>query len=114
MAEVTSLSDCRLSINGWFHTKTPPIFDTPSFKPTEGLFSSNELKSKEVDIDLESWINEDYLEIGTINFIQKQIEENSEISLKSFFKGESFSEILHILQSKGIRNYIELNITQKL
>lgn len=101
MAEITSLSDCRLSINGWFHTKTPPVFETPPYQPTDGLFSKIEFKAKEVDIELESWINEDYLEVGAINLIQKQIEENSEISLKNFFKDESFREVLRILQSKG-------------
>lgn len=98
---MTSLSGCRLSINGWFHTKTSPVFKTPHYYPLEGLFSNIELKAKEVDIDLESWINEDYLEMGAISLIQKQIEENSEISLKHFFKEESFREILEILQSKG-------------
>lgn len=102
MAEVTSLSDCRLSINGWFHTKTPPIFQTPLYQPLDGLFSRNKFKAKEVDIELESWINEDYLEVEAINVIQKQIEENSEISLKNFFKDESFREISQILQSKGM------------
>lgn len=101
MAEITSLGDCRLSINGWFHTKTPPVFETPLYESPDGLFGKTECKAKEVDIELESWINEDYLEVGAINLIQKQIEDNSEISLKSFFKEESFREILQILQSKG-------------
>lgn len=105
MAEVTSLSDCRLSINGWFHTKTPPVFKTPLYQPSDGLFSKNEFKAKEVDIELESWINEDYLEVEAINLIQKQIEENSEISLKNFFKEESFREISQILQSKGMISF---------
>lgn len=105
MAEVTSLSDCRLSINGWFHTKTPRIFQTPLYQPLHGLFSTNEFKAKEVDIELESWINEDYLEVEAINLIQKQIEENSEISLKNFFKDESFREISQILQSKGLISF---------
>lgn len=95
------MSDCRLSINGWFHTKTPPVFKTPTHQPSEGLFSNIELKAKEVDIELESWISEDYLEDGAISLIQKQIEDNSEISLESFFKEESFREIQQILQSEG-------------
>lgn len=90
-----------MSINGWFHTKTPPIFETPLFNPSGGLFGNIVLKSKDVDIDLELWINENYLEVAAINLIQKQIEENSEISLKNFFKEESFGEILQTLQSKG-------------
>lgn len=107
MAEVTSLGDSRLSINGWFHTKTPPVFETPLYNPPEGLFGKTALKAKEVDIELESWINEDYLEVGAITVIQKQIEDNSEISLDNFFKEESFREILQILQSKG--NFLIVN-----
>nr|CAH7729214.1 unnamed protein product [Callosobruchus chinensis] len=101
VAEVTSLSDCRMSINGWFHTKIPPKFEMPLFMPPEqGLYSNNTLRPKEVDIDLESWINEDYLGIKSIKLIQRHIEENSEISLHHFFKQESFREIQQTLKSR--------------
>lgn len=99
---MTTLSDCRLSINGWFHTKVSPTFKSPLYKPIEnGLYSKECLKPKEVDIDLECWINEDYLEKSAIKFIQKHIEENSEMSLKSFFKHESFNEILQMLKDES-------------
>ncbi|KAG5870883.1 hypothetical protein JTB14_035751 [Gonioctena quinquepunctata] len=108
VAEVTTMDDCRLSINGWFHTKVPPVFKTPQYNPPEsGLYSNRCIKAKEVDIDLESWINEDYLNFKSIKLIQNQIEENSEISLKMFFKNESFGEVLHSLQSEDI-NWIKV------
>ncbi|XP_018577996.1 prolyl 3-hydroxylase OGFOD1 isoform X2 [Anoplophora glabripennis] len=101
--EVTSLNNCRLSINGWFHTKYPPIFQTPPYKPLEnGLYSKNFIKAKDVDIELVSWINEDYLEMKAVKLIQKHIEENSEISLRNFFKKESFNEIVQSLNNKDI------------
>ncbi|KAJ8932550.1 hypothetical protein NQ318_000702 [Aromia moschata] len=87
VAEVTSMNNCRLSINGWFHTKVPPTFETPPFKPlTNGLYSKNVIKAKEVDIDLESWINEDYLEIKAIKLIQKHIEGKLRNFIKKFFQ----------------------------
>ncbi|KAJ8928038.1 hypothetical protein NQ314_019450 [Rhamnusium bicolor] len=106
VAEVTSMNDCRLSINGWFHTKIPPTFEMPLYTPLEnGLYSKNIIKVKEVDIDLESWINEDYLEVKAIKVIQEYIEVNSEISLRGFFKKESFNEILQTLKSEGNELY---------
>lgn len=47
-------------MNGCFHNKTLPVFETP----LEGLFGKMTLKTKEVDIEFESWINEGYLEVG--------------------------------------------------
>nr|XP_023022848.1 prolyl 3-hydroxylase sudestada1 [Leptinotarsa decemlineata] len=102
VAEVTCMDDCRLSINGWFHTKVSPVFNSPSYNvPESGLYSNESIKAKEVDIDLESWINEDYLNFKAIKLIQEHIEENSEISLRMFFKNESFNEILQTLRSEG-------------
>ncbi|KAJ8920215.1 hypothetical protein NQ315_011876 [Exocentrus adspersus] len=99
--EVISTNNCRLSINGWFHTKDPPIFHSPIYKPLEnGLYGKNYTTAKEVDIELTSWINDDYLEAKAIKLIQKHIEENSEISLRSFLKKESFNEVLRTLKSE--------------
>lgn len=96
---MTSKDDCRLSINGWFHTKIPPVFEMPFYKrPRSGLFGSLYAEPQKLDLDLESWINPDYLEQSTMNYIQNHIEENSEISLKHFFKSEVIEEVLQILQ----------------
>lgn len=95
-----------MSINGWFHTKISPTFQSPPYKPLEnGLYSKSCIKAKEVDIELVSWINEDYLDMKAIKLIQKHIEENSEISLRSFFKKESFNEILQTLKDEGNNKY---------
>ncbi|XP_050313295.1 prolyl 3-hydroxylase OGFOD1 [Anthonomus grandis grandis] len=103
VAEVTSLNKYRLSINGWFHTKKPPVFTTPLYvTPSEGLYSQNYLHSKAVDINLESWINDEYLDPKAIRLIQKHVEENSEISLRNFFKKESFQEVSENLQQNEI------------
>ncbi|CAG9819240.1 unnamed protein product [Phaedon cochleariae] len=104
VAEVTCKDDCRLSINGWFHTKIPPVFETPSYiLPDEGLYSKNVNKAIQVDIDLNSWINEDYLNSSSMQLIQKHIEEYSEISLRGFLKNESFNEILSCLQDEDLK-----------
>ncbi|CAH0555517.1 unnamed protein product [Brassicogethes aeneus] len=103
VAEVTSLSDCRLSINGWFHTKIPPVFETPVYDASiSAIFGDKYLKSREVDIDLQTWICEDYLETKSVKLIQQHIEENSEISLKHFLKQEPFNEVLKILKSSDV------------
>ncbi|CAH1102533.1 unnamed protein product [Psylliodes chrysocephalus] len=104
VSEVTSIDDTRLSINGWFHVKVPPVFKLPIYPPLEsGLYSRHTVKAKEVDIDLESWIAEDYLNSRAIKLIQRHIEENSEISLKKFLRAECFVEISRALESPDIR-----------
>lgn len=102
MGEVTSLNKYRLSINGWFHVKSPPVFEIPLYTPMKNSLYSNDYKpSKVVDIDLETWIRDDYLNSKAVKLIQRHIEENSEISLKGFFKEESFNEVLSTLQGNG-------------
>ncbi|CAG9856822.1 unnamed protein product [Phyllotreta striolata] len=104
VAEVTTIDDTRLSINGWFHVRIPPTFITPPYSPLEnGLYSKNTLKAKDVDIDLDSWVSEDYLDRKTIKMIQKHIEENSEISLRKFLKTECFDEIKRALNEQDIK-----------
>ncbi|XP_044753908.1 prolyl 3-hydroxylase sudestada1 [Coccinella septempunctata] len=107
VAEVTTLEDTRLTINGWFHVRTPPVFQSPHFEyPVSSLFGKRELKPVEKDLLLESWIEESYLnnEDGTLEDIQKHIEENSEISLREFFRKEALDEIeqcLEIIEENG-------------
>jgi len=104
VAEVTALGKYRLSINGWFHTKDPPVFNTPVYNPLEdGLYSKKYTSPKVVDINLESWINNDYLDKSSVQLIQKHIEEHSEISLRDYLKHESFSEVAFSLQDKEIK-----------
>ncbi|XP_066258188.1 prolyl 3-hydroxylase sudestada1 [Euwallacea similis] len=99
VAEVTSLNKYRLSINGWFHTKPPPVFEIPRYVPSDNsLYSNNYKQSKKVNVNLEVWVRDEYLDNMAIKQIQKHIEENSEISLKSFFIDETFKEISRTLQ----------------
>lgn len=99
---MTSLNKYRLSINGWFHTKAPPVLNAPLYKPLpNSLYSHDCHHSKLVDIDLATWVKEDYLNSKTIKLIQSYVEENSEISLKEFFRKESFAAVSDSLKSHG-------------
>ncbi|XP_066157201.1 prolyl 3-hydroxylase sudestada1 [Euwallacea fornicatus] len=99
VAEVTSLNKYRLSINGWFHTKAPPVFEVPRHVPlNDSLYSNKYKQSKKVNVDLEVWVRDEYLDNKAIKLIQNHIEENSEISLKSFFIDEPFKEVSCTLQ----------------
>ncbi|XP_045473021.1 prolyl 3-hydroxylase OGFOD1 [Harmonia axyridis] len=101
VAEVTALEDTRLTINGWFHVRTPPEFQSPHFEyPVSSLLGKTELKPIEKDLLLESWVRESYLnnEDGTLEDIQKYIEENSEISLTDFFRKEALDEVEQCLE----------------
>lgn len=102
---MTTKNHCRLSINGWFHTKTPPVFQSPFYTaPPGGLFGNQRLKPKELDLDLESWVKLDYLDAKNIVYIQKYIEHNSEISLPGYFKREAFEGVLESLKYEGKQN----------
>ncbi|XP_025832945.1 prolyl 3-hydroxylase sudestada1 isoform X2 [Agrilus planipennis] len=103
VSEVTSKNNCRLSINGWFHSKLPPIFQAPLYNPpTNGIFSQHFISPQEADIDLSDWISEEYLDDKTAEDIQAHIEENSEISLCSYFKQVVIQTILEELKIDGI------------
>ncbi|EFA10164.1 prolyl 3-hydroxylase OGFOD1 [Tribolium castaneum] len=100
VAEVTSLEDTRLSINGWFHTDKPSTFTTPKYKPyPDGLFGEKQNPPIEFDSELALWLTEGYLECDIIKEIQEYFEDHSEISLKNFFKVEPFNELKLILTS---------------
>ncbi|KAK9890876.1 hypothetical protein WA026_012221 [Henosepilachna vigintioctopunctata] len=100
VTEVLDKEASRMSINGWFHAKTAPVFEIPQFEyPSNSLFGSNKIKPQHSDILLESWIDENYInnDDGTLDNIQKHIEENSEISLTNFFKMEALLEVMNCL-----------------
>jgi Rps23 Pro-64 3,4-dihydroxylase Tpa1-like proline 4-hydroxylase len=103
VSEVTSLGDSRLSINGWFHTKVPPVYDTPSFKSyPDGLFGEKQYKAIDFDSDLSSWLTDGYLECDVISEIHEYFEEHSEISLKNFLREEPFNELSQLLDSNSL------------
>lgn len=93
-----------MSINGWFHCKNAPIYKTPTRKrPEKGLYSNQMVPAEDIDIDLETWISSIYLEGDAIVEIQRQIEDNSEISLRKFFNEEPLEELLANLQYDGLK-----------
>ncbi|KAJ3642745.1 hypothetical protein Zmor_025502 [Zophobas morio] len=103
VAEVTSFGDTRLSINGWFHTESPPVYESPQFQPyPEGLYGDKIYKQINFDSELSSWICDEYLESDITEDIQEYFEQHSEISLKNFLKQESFNEISLILTSDSL------------
>lgn len=95
--EVKSLTQCRLSINGWFHTKTNPIFETPLFTFLDNsLHGSIKYTASFFDGDLKSWITSTYLDQDVRVDIKDYFEENSEVQLKDFFRPEALSELMDI------------------
>ncbi|XP_060532413.1 prolyl 3-hydroxylase OGFOD1 [Cylas formicarius] len=103
VAEVVTLNDCRLSINGWFHTKTPPVFKTPEFIPSESsIYGQVAVKAKDVDVDLAFWLDDNYVAPEAIRVIQRHIEEHSEISLRHFFKPNLFDNVVKELRKENV------------
>lgn len=94
-----------MTINGWFHCKTTPTLYKPPARqrPEKGLYSNRTTPAEDVDIDLETWISSIYLEGEAIAEIQRQIEDNSEISLRKFFNEEPLEELLANLQYDGLK-----------
>lgn len=101
---MTCKDDCRMSINGWFHCKNAPVHKSlPKKRPDKGLYSNSFLQAQDVDIDLDTWISSIYLEAEAMAEIQRQIEDNSEISLRKFFNDEPFEEVLSNLRYDGLK-----------
>lgn len=93
---------CRFSINGWFHVEVPPKFDAPLYKEmSSGLYGKHSILPTDLILELESWIMPDYLKQRTITFVQHHIEENSEISLKNFFRFDKIKEIINNLGNES-------------
>lgn len=97
--EVRSLTECRLSINGWFHTKTNPVFATPVFNFLDNsLYGCIKHSQSVFDGDLKSWIIDTYLNTGTAKDIRDYFEHNSEVQLRDFFRPEPLSELIDIFR----------------
>lgn len=93
-----------MSINGWFHCKNASIHKSlPRKRPENGLYSLKSFQAQNVDIDLNTWISSIYLEADAMAEIQRQIEDNSEISLRKFFREKPFEEVLANLQYDGLK-----------
>lgn len=97
------MDHCRLSINGWFHTAQPNPDVAPELEPpAKGLFSKNLLRPIDCNMHLNNWISSEYLQKTTREDIQKQIENESEISLHEFFKKDKYEDLFEALQNCGI------------
>ncbi|KAF5298184.1 hypothetical protein FQA39_LY02608 [Lamprigera yunnana] len=104
VAEVLNWDDCRMSINGWFHTKTPLVFNTPLYiKPTYGLFCDITMIPHNIDVDLKLWIQPVYLDPENAQHIQKQMEEDSEISLRNFLTDMAWEQMYNVIQSRELK-----------
>lgn len=104
MAEVRTKNYCRLSINGWFHTDKPPVYEQPTYlPPATGIFSTVALPPQTVEIDIETWLTGRYLEANTVEEIQEQIEECSEISLQEFLIPERYKQVVDALNLEELR-----------
>lgn len=104
VAEVTSKDDSRMTINGWFHCKNLTHHKTLPLKVAEkGLYSNISIPPQNVDIDLATWISSVYLETDAMAEIQRQIVENSEISLRKFFQDEPLKELLSDLRDEELK-----------
>ena len=88
VSEVISESKCRLSISGWFHGPTVPRPESYVELPPE----LNLPMETDDDILLE-WVNPMYLDIGIVDAIQSQLEEDSEIQLADFLIEEKYELI---------------------
>ena len=96
--EVTVKNFSRLSINGWFHfinldEEIPPYEVPPDI--VRGVTSP----SIPSEIELNLWINKNYLGWDNIEKINAQIESSSEISLVNFFMKDKFAEVLDALEA---------------
>lgn len=96
------MDHCRISINGWFHTKKPEKFKAPMLVPPKaGLFSFKNLSPQAAAISLGDWINSEYLKTDIKKQIQHHIEGESEISLNAFFVDEKFNGLCEVLKNDG-------------
>lgn len=96
VAEVLTSDRCRWSLSGWFHGPLKEDFRRLRYGP-EALM---QLSSTEVD--LHSWILDDYLAPNIICQIQKEIELTSYGYLNKYLKESAYQQIMNDLTSQDI------------
>lgn len=95
VGEVTNFDYPRLTINGWFHG--PKSCENSAARPIQSNLVAK--YSNDVTINLDEWIEENYLKVNIIKSIQRHIELNSEASLESFLIGDFFNVVKKQLHS---------------
>ncbi|KAK5645035.1 hypothetical protein RI129_006335 [Pyrocoelia pectoralis] len=101
--EIINRDDCRMSINGWFHSKNDLPHKPLQTTSSGAVFSDNFLKPKMLDFSLESWIHPHYLDYEIIESIQQQIEDESEIALQYFIKADMWQNVVSNLYSSDLK-----------
>lgn len=102
-----------MSINGWFHTSKPLLHHAPTLRLSQtGLYSNNHIKHQNMEIDLDAWVTPMYLESRSIRQIQTHMENDSEISLRSFFREEFIGVVLKALNYEGKKIYLRVDKVQ--
>jgi len=98
VAEVLTDNKCRWSINGWFHG--------PLKKDFHKLFRCEPAKTfvqpNSIEVNLHSWISDDYLVPSIMEQIQEDVEISSYTFLKDFLKESVYRQIANGLTSKDI------------
>ena len=100
--EVLNFDYPRLTINGWFHGFTDnKDFDEDHIKfLIEPLVYTPQLK---MSIELNEFINDEYLKADIKNSIQQSIEENSETALEEYFAPDFYDAILDCLTGDKLK-----------
>lgn len=98
VAEITSHVKCRWSINGWFHGPMNEYHNSLVIRPIKINF----IKPNNKEVQLDSWISEDYLSPNNIEDIQHEVEEKSFSLLKDFLQQDVYNKILADLTSENI------------
>ncbi|XP_011160258.1 prolyl 3-hydroxylase OGFOD1 [Solenopsis invicta] len=98
VTEVLTKDKCRWSINGWFHGPLKEDFHkSPRNEPTKVF-----IPPSSIEVDLHSWVTDDYLVPGIIQQIQKDVEMSSYTFLKGFLKESTYQQIASDLTSPDI------------
>lgn len=98
VAEVLTSNKCRWSINGWFHGPLRKDFHkAPRCEPAK-IF----VQPSSTEVDLSSWVSDDYLIPNIMEQIQEDVEMSSYTFLKDFLKESVYQQIANNLISKDI------------
>ena len=97
VAEILTSKKARLSLTGWFHSKSKlPISLPPSPVPTP-----TPLVASDISI-LEPWISPNYLNLNCQHDIREIFSVQSEIKLGNFLREEKFSQLADALASPSL------------
>lgn len=98
VAEVLTSNKCRWSINGWFHGPLKKDF----YKSLRCELAKIFVQPSSTEVDLRSWISDDYLAPSIMEQIQEDVEMLSYTFLKGFLKESMYQQIANNLTSRDI------------